>query len=195
MRTATELFAAEIAARYAAGADNAAALARALRPLGYTGSEQGVRRRLAWLRRTQPRGPGLAPSPVRRGLPTPRQLVWWLRTPEAELDAVARDAVTAVCAAMPGVAEARRLLLAFGDLLTTRNGVGLDPWLVAAERSELRAFAAGVRRDHDAVLAAFIFPWSQGQVEGQVQRLKLLKRTMYGRAGFALLRARVLRAA
>ena len=105
------------------------------------------------------------------------------------------SSTSTVCAAVPRVAEARRLLLAFGDLLTARNGAGLDPWLVAAECSELRAFAAGVRRDHDAVLAALIFPWSQGQVEGQVQRLKLLKRTMYGRAGFALLRARVLRAA
>jgi transposase len=130
---------------------------------------------------------------MRRRLPAPRQLVWWLRTPDAELDGAAHEAVTAVCAAVPGIAEARRLLLAFDDLLSAHDGAGLDPWLVAAEHSELRAFAAGIRRDHDAVLAALVFPWSQGQV-GQVQRLKVLKRTMYGRAGFALLRARVLRA-
>lgn len=195
VRTATEPFAAEIAARYAAGQDNAAAMARGLRPLGYTGSDQGVRRRLAWLRRTQPRGASPELAVVRRAAFTPRQLVWWLRTPDVELEGDAREAVTAVCTTLPGVAEARRLVLAFGALLTARDGAGLDPWLVAAEQSDLHAFAVGVRRDHDAVLAAIIFPWSQGQVEGQVQRLKLLKRAMYGRAGFPLLRARVLHAA
>ena len=56
----------------------------------------------------------------------------------------------------------------------------------------MRTFAAGLARDGDAVLAALCFRWSTGQVEGQVHRLKLIKRSMYGRAGFALLRARVL---
>jgi transposase len=65
------------------------------------------------------------------------------------------------------VAEARRLVLAFSQLLTSRDGAGLDPWLAAAEESDLRGFAAGVRRDHDAVLAAIGFPWSQGQAEAR----------------------------
>jgi transposase len=80
-------------------------------------------------------------------------------------------------------------------LLAHRDATALDPWLTAAERTELRAFSAGLRRDHDAVLAAVLFPWSNGQVEGQVHRLKLIKRSMYGRAGFALLRQCVLHAA
>ena len=67
--------------------------------------------------------------------------------------------------------------------------------LSAAEGSELKGFARGIRRDYDAVLAALCFQWIHGQVEGQVHRLKLVKRTMYGRAKFDLLRARVLRAA
>lgn len=71
----------------------------------------------------------------------------------------------------------------------------LAPWLAAAGESELKSFAAGIRRDYDAVLAALLFQWSNGQVEGQVNRVKLVKRSMYGRAGFALLRKRVLRAA
>jgi transposase len=64
-----------------------------------------------------------------------------------------------------------------------------DPWLLAAEQSdvpELQRFAAGLRRDYAAVNAALTLPWSNGQVEGQVNRLKLLKRQMYGRAGFEL---------
>jgi transposase len=58
-----------------------------------------------------------------------------------------------------------------------------------------REGAIGMRCDHDAVLAAIQFPWSNGQVEGHVHRLKLLKRTMYGRAGLELLRRRLIRAA
>ena len=56
----------------------------------------------------------------------------------------------------------------------------------------LKSFVAGLRRDQSAVAAAFSSEWSSGQVEGQIHRLKLIKRQMYGRAGFALLRRRVL---
>ena len=59
---------------------------------------------------------------------------------------------------------------------------------------ELRRFAEGIRRDEAAVLAAVTQPWSNGPVEGHVNRLKVVKRQMYGRAGFVLLRARVVRA-
>ncbi len=70
----------------------------------------------------------------------------------------------------------------------------LMPWLDAVEHSEIRSLGISFRRDHDAVLAAILFPWSNGQVEGQVNRFKLIKRTMYGKAGFQLLRRRVLAA-
>ena len=67
--------------------------------------------------------------------------------------------------------------------------------MTSAKGTTLDAFARGIKRDHDAVLAAFVEPWSTGPVEGQINRLKLLKRTMYGRAKFDLLRRRVLAAA
>ena len=60
--------------------------------------------------------------------------------------------------------------------------------------SEPRTFAKGVRQDEAAIRAAVTLSWSSGQVEGQVNRLKLIKRSMYGRASFGLLRQRVLRA-
>src|SRR5690349_9458620 len=60
----------------------------------------------------------------------------------------------------------------------------LTLWIDDTERSELHALGVSIRRDRDAVLAAITFPWSNGQVEGQVNRLKLLKRMMYGRANF-----------
>ena len=72
---------------------------------------------------------------------------------------------------------------------------GFDEWLEDAGQSEfakLRNFASGLRRDYQAVKAAFDSDWSNGQVEGQVNRLKTIKRQMYGRAKFDLLRARVL---
>ena len=72
---------------------------------------------------------------------------------------------------------------------------GLETWLAAVAQSqlkELQSFAYGLRRDRDAVEAAFRLPWSSGQMEGQINRLKTLKRQMYGRSSFALLRQRVL---
>ena len=71
----------------------------------------------------------------------------------------------------------------------------LDGWLMSAEASELRGFAAGLRREEAAVRAALTEPWSTSPVEGQINRLKALKRQMYGRAKYDLLRSRVLAAA
>ena len=95
----------------------------------------------------------------------------------------------------PALATARRPVTEFAEMLEHHDANSFEPWLAAAAESELRAFAAGIRRDCDAVLAALLSQWSNGQVEGQVNRVKLVKRSMDGRAGFALLRKRVLRAA
>ena len=80
-------------------------------------------------------------------------------------------------------------------LLKHHDANALDPWLSAADRTALPALAAGLRRDREAVLAAVLSPWSKGQMEGQIHRLTLIKRSRYGRAGFARLRRRVLRVA
>jgi transposase len=71
----------------------------------------------------------------------------------------------------------------------------LDGWLAAAAGTPLEGFAKGLGKDLAAVQAALATPWSTGPVEGQISRLKTIKRTMYGRAGFTLLRSRVLHAA
>lgn len=71
----------------------------------------------------------------------------------------------------------------------------LDPWLADAQAgavSQLKTFAAGLRKDYGAVRAALELEWSNGPVEGHVNRLKVIKRDMYGRAQFDLLRLRVL---
>lgn len=80
-------------------------------------------------------------------------------------------------------------------MIEDRQSEKLDEWLQQAEGSqivEFERFAVSLRTDYAAVKAALIYSWSNGQVEGQVNRLKLIKRQMYGRANFALLRKRVL---
>lgn len=93
----------------------------------------------------------------------------------------------------PDVRTALETAEQFAKLVRQRNGAGLGGWLGRAEAVPmLRAFAAGLRRDEAAVRAGLTLPWSNGPVEGAVNRLKLLKRAGYGRAKFDLLRARVL---
>ena len=80
-------------------------------------------------------------------------------------------------------------------MVKDRQAEGLDSWLIQAENSSIPEFvrlAASFRNDYAAVQAGLMSPWSNGQVEGQVNRLKLIKRQMFGRAGFDLLRKRVL---
>ena len=82
-------------------------------------------------------------------------------------------------------------------MVQDRSAASLEDWLLrvaATDIPELQGFAAGLRRDKAAVAAALSLEWSNGQVEGQINRLKLVKRTMYGRASFDLLRKRVLAA-
>ena len=95
----------------------------------------------------------------------------------------------------PEAQTARKLVRSFHQHLTNRHVDKLEPWLAEALDSnleELKNFARGLRQDYEAVKLAFTLPWSNGQVEGQVNRLKMLKRQMYGRAGFKLLRRRIL---
>jgi transposase len=85
--------------------------------------------------------------------------------------------------------------LFFAQIVRERLVDQFDAWLQAALHSplrELRSFARGIQRDYDAVLAALRLPWSNGLLEGHVNRLKFLKRQMFGRAKFDLLRLRVL---
>lgn len=84
------------------------------------------------------------------------------------------------------------LITDFGQLVRGNGGGSLAAWLDAASATALRGFAQGLRADRDAVQAAVQEPWSNGPVEGQINRLKLIKRQMFGRATFDLLRQRVL---
>ncbi|CAN5520322.1 hypothetical protein BH24CHL1_BH24CHL1_16910 [soil metagenome] len=96
------------------------------------------------------------------------------------------------------VAALYQLTQRFTTMVRERRDHDLDSWLEAAQAAAiapLRRFATGLIRDLDAVRAGLREAWSNGQTEGQIHRLKLLKRQMYGRAGFPVLRNRVFRAA
>lgn len=95
----------------------------------------------------------------------------------------------------PKFQEIHRLTQAFRTLISQKKPDALDAWLIDAEHCEIRKlqnFAWGLRQDYYAVKAALAYDWSNGQVEGQVNRLKSIKHQMYGRANFDLLRLRVL---
>ena len=81
-------------------------------------------------------------------------------------------------------------------MMTRRQGLlALEDWLTrveAGDQPELRSFANGIRRDQQAVTAGLALPYSSGTMEGNVNKIKMIKRQMFGRAGFALLRKRVI---
>ena len=80
-------------------------------------------------------------------------------------------------------------------MIRKKTGTDLDPWIGEASTSLIASFALGIKKDKAAVSAAITEPWSNGQTEGQITKLKLVKRQMYGRAKLDLLEARILNAA
>ncbi|MER3408110.1 MAG: hypothetical protein C4292_05025 [Nitrososphaera sp.] len=127
-------------------------------------------------------------------LPSTRKLVWLLlRKPTALTDDEAL--ILGRIQAHPAVAQAYDLAQQFVSMVQQRAACQFESWMTAAigcNIPALRTFAMGLQRERDSILAALTSPWSNGQVEGQVNHLKVLKRQMYGRANFDLLRQRVL---
>jgi len=190
-------YAREIAVYYDSGGTDARELLARLTALGFRGTHVTVWRALHARRVARPAAAVLArpptpPAPPAVRVPTPRQTAWLLRTPAADLTDEPRASGTALTAACPALADAQRLGEEFVRLLREHDLDGFDAWLLEAEVSELRSFARGLRRDGAAVRAAITSPWSNGQVEGQVHRLKVIKKSFFGRAGLPLLRARML---
>ena len=190
--------------RWRAGCRDAKALGQELREDGYCGSLRTIQRLVApWRAPDEPRRgkrpTGLPPAPLPPPrTPSPRRVRWWLLLP-AEGRTPAREAfLAALLAWCPEIAAAEALARDFLALLRGRDRAALDGWLAraaAGDVPEFRELAAGLAQDRDAVEAALTTEWSNGQVEGHVNKLKLVKRAMFGRAGFPLLRRRVLGAA
>jgi transposase len=101
------------------------------------------------------------------------------------------EVVEAIERVVPALGVARNLLHRFHGMVRSKTDAGLTSWLHAAGSSMLASFAAGIVADLDAVTAAMREPWSNGQTEAQITKLKLFKRQMYGRANLDLLKARL----
>jgi transposase len=130
-------------------------------------------------------------------LPSAREAAWMLLRPD-DLTDEEKPVAELLRRLSPEVARAQELAVGFVEVVKERDADGLRGWLVNAQRSEVAefiTFANGITADIGAVRAALEYQWSNGQVEGQVHRLKLVKRQMYGRGKLDLLRARVLYAA
>ncbi|WP_344616124.1 ISL3 family transposase, partial [Dactylosporangium salmoneum] len=127
--------------------------------------------------------------------PSPRRLVAWLMTRPTDLPSPQRTQLAQLLACCPPMSTLGARVREFAELLTHRRGHDLDTWMDTVDRDDLpalRAFCHGLRRDLQAVVAGLTLPYSNGPIEGANTKVKLLKRQMYGRAGFALLRRRIL---
>jgi len=123
---------------------------------------------------------------------------WLFVLPKEKLTAHQQRQLDQMCQASEDLSTAYELSQDFLGILKGRRAHELKDWIRAAKSSqvtELKSFAKSVQQDYAAIYAACSLPWSQGQVEGQINRLKCIKRQMYGRAQFDLLRLRVLHAA
>ena len=117
----------------------------------------------------------------------------------ARLMTIGRDSLTkaetvmvaAIEAGVPTLVEAREIITQFHLMIRRRLETGLTPWIERARASLIASFASGVAKDEAAVRAAITSSWSNGQTEGQITRLKLVRRQMYGRGKIDLLQARL----
>lgn len=189
--------------RWNEGCHNGKRLYREIRERGYTNSEETCARFTAQLRRAEAQGKPISSVPRARqgsvaGLsPTAKNVAALFMRHEEKLDEEQEAYLGRLCDADEALADTRRLTQEFAEMVRRLEGEDLDEWLKDAEESRstaLQSFAAGLRKDLDAVRAGLTEKWSNGCVEGFVHKLKLLKRQGYGRAGFDLLRARMLAA-
>lgn len=189
-----------IEARIGTGCRCPAQIWHEIRVRGYTGSRSAVHDCVARL--LSPPGEDPLLRPVRRTIPIPsaRRVFGWLAgwtklNPDKPKKDEHERFVAALCKIEPSVAEVRSLTRQFLGIMHRRRPKEFDRWLRRLERcgvKELQRFAKSLRADLPAVRAAFTVSWSNGQTEGHVNRLKFLKRQMYGRASVELLRLRVL---
>jgi transposase len=100
--------------------------------------------------------------------------------------------VAAIEGGVPLLVEAREMIADFQAMIRKKSSPDLEPWLERARSSLVASFASGIMKDLESVRAAITSPWSNGQTEGQITKLKLVKRQMYGRGKLDLLQARVI---
>jgi transposase len=195
MASMLDPFRSDLEQRWNAGCRKATALWHEIKQQGFKGSLQTVARWAA------ARRVAALPDPVTISAgsaaidrPSQRRCGWLLGCEPDKMDAGERTFVKRITDAVPALGIAADLARRFAAMVRSGDATGLDAWLDAAHASEFAGFAQGLSRDLAAVRAAITEPWSTSPVEGQINRVKTMKRQMYGRAGHALLRIRLLAA-
>jgi transposase len=199
----TDRFVDYLRQRWEEGCHNAARLAKELAEQGFKGSYSAVRRRVAAWREpgsahTQGPKPALKEQSPPRA-PSPNQAAWLLLWNPEDRSAEENAFVDALWQHCPQLKNGAEMAQEFARMVHDRRPDLLDDWIQRTHGAdvphEIASFADGLLQDYEAVKAGLTLEWSNGQVEGQINRLKMIKRQMYGRAGFDLLRQRVLNTA
>jgi transposase len=177
--------------RWQQGCHNRAQLWRELRAQGFAGRPHTLR---DWVQKHY--GPRRCRGQPQSSVPTfvrasPRQVAWWMLKQPKEI----RPYLDQLDRQSPEIATCASLAREFFRIIRERDAAAWPVWRDASAATPFANFSRHLRRDEAAFLAALKQPWSNGPVEGHIHRLKLVKRSMYGRASFDLLRLRVLCAA
>ena len=175
-------------ADWRAGCRNGAELWRRLRNQGFMGSRRVV---AEWVSRRRLEETASFGKRPRKPL-SARQIARFLTIDRDQIPREQTSSVIQIEQGVPALIVARDLVDRFHAMIRNRRPEELDPWIAAAKGSALSSFATGIASDRDAVRAALVHPWSNGQTEGQITKLKLVKRQMYGRAKLDLLEARLI---
>lgn len=182
-----------VLSRWQQGCRDVSLLWQEIQDQGYKGSLHTVYRFVKALRQESVSLP--APSVLDRV--SVQKVVWLITRPYEKLKAHERTDLAELCQVSQELAALYTLVQSFGQMVRKREGHRLQDWMKQVAESrfrDLQRFAQGLQRDKEEVLAGLTFVYSNGQVEGQINKLKLIKRQGYGRAGFPLLRQRVLHA-
>jgi transposase len=177
---------------------NAGQLWREVRARGYPGGTKMVSRYVTARRSKSPLSPSAVRDPeIRLPLPVPsvEQVSWWMVLAPGKLKPDEKTFLESLSQVSGQAQEISQLIRKLVEIIKRQDENGLTVWLQQAQNSqvkEIRGFAFGLTKDEAAVRQAVISKWSNGQTEGQVNRLKTIKRQMFGRANFDLLKARVL---
>lgn len=192
-RSIFDPYAPYVLSRWQQGGRDVSLLWQEIQEQGFRGSLHTVYRFVKALRQESVSLP--APSVLDRV--AVQKAIWLIARPYEKLKAIERTDLQELCQASQELAALHTLAQSFGQIVRKREGHRLQDWMKQVAESgfrDVKRFAQGLERDKEEVLAGLTQAYSNGQVEGQINKLKLIKRQGYGRAGFPLLRQRVLHA-
>jgi len=173
--------------QWSSGCHNGTELWRRLQAKGFRGSLRVVSE---WS--TRRRRAGTASDQQLQKVPSARTIARLMTTARDHLSLAETVTIAVIETGVPMLAEARRIIDEFHVMIRKKDVARLDPWITEASPSLIASFARGIKNDKSAVSAAITQPWSNGQTEGQITKLKLVKRQMYGRGKLDLLQARLI---